>query len=188
MSAPPTGLDRALTYALDVIPAVTPEHLTRPTSCRGWDLGTLLRHATESLAALEEGFGSGRIGLAATPEGGPPADPAASFREAAGRLRGAWTSAGRRRLIAVAGCPQDAAVTATVGALEIAVHSWDISQACGQHRPIPAALAADLLVIAPLLVPEAGRHPLFAPALPVPPTAPPGDRLLAFLGRRRGNP
>jgi uncharacterized protein (TIGR03086 family) len=188
MSAAPGGLDRALAYALDVIPAVAPEHLTRPTSCQGWDLGTLLRHAVESLAALEEGFGSGRIGLAATPYDGPGADPVGTFRTAAGRLLAAWTTAGRRRFIAVAGCPQAAAVTATVGALEIAVHSWDISRACGQHRPIPAALAADLLAVAPLLVPEAGRYPLFAPALPVPPTAPPGDRLVAFLGRRGGLP
>jgi hypothetical protein len=43
------------------------------------------------------------------------------------------------------------------------VHGWDISQACGQHRLIPDALAASLLAIAPLLIPETGRHPLFGP-------------------------
>jgi uncharacterized protein (TIGR03086 family) len=69
------------------------------------------------------------------------------------------------------------------GAIEIAVHGWDISQACGTRRPIPDPLAATLLRIAPLLIPDTGRDPLFGPPVPVPPRAGPGDRLVAFLGR-----
>jgi uncharacterized protein (TIGR03086 family) len=69
------------------------------------------------------------------------------------------------------------------GAIEIAVHGWDISQACGQRRPIPDALAAALLAIAPLLIPETGRHPLFSPPVAASAQASPGDRLVAFLGR-----
>ena len=63
-------------------------------------------------------------------------------------------------------------------ASEVAVHGWDISQACGQNGPIPDALATTLLGIAPLLIPETGRHPLFS--LPVRPAAQasPGDGLL----------
>jgi hypothetical protein len=87
------------------------------------------------------------------------------------------------RLITVEDCPLPAGVTANVGALEIAVHSWDISQACGQRRPIPQSLATDLLAISPLLITEATRYPLFAAAVTVAPTAGPSDRLVAFLGR-----
>jgi len=72
-----------------------------------------------------------------------------------------------------------------VAALEIAVHGWDMSQACGHRRPIPQPLAAGLLTLAPLLVPETGRHPLFAAPATVPPGAGPSDRLAAFLGRTR---
>jgi uncharacterized protein (TIGR03086 family) len=76
-----------------------------------------------------------------------------------------------------------ASAMAGAGALEIAVHGWDISRACGRCQPIPRALAGDLLAIAPLLVPSAGRHPLFAAPVSVPPEAGPSDRLAAFLGR-----
>ena len=39
------------------------------------------------------------------------------------------------------------------GAVEIAVHGWDISMACGAAEPIPSGLASDLLPIAVLLAP-----------------------------------
>jgi uncharacterized protein (TIGR03086 family) len=72
---------------------------------------------------------------------------------------------------------------AAAAALEVAVHGWDISRACGQRQPIPRALATALLVIAPVLVPRTGRHPLFAAPVTVPAMAGPSDRLAAFLGR-----
>ena len=75
-------------------------------------------------------------------------------------------------------------VVAAAGAIEIAVHGWDISAACGVRRPVPPGLAAALLPIAPLLIPRATRAGLFADPVPVPGPACPGDRLVAFLGRQ----
>jgi hypothetical protein len=72
---------------------------------------------------------------------------------------------------------------AATAALEVAVHGWDISRACGQRQPIPRALAINLLATVPVLVPCTGRHPLFAAPVTVPATAGPSDRLAAFLGR-----
>ncbi len=71
----------------------------------------------------------------------------------------------------------------TAGALEIAVHAWDISQSCGQYLPIPDEPANDLLEQARLLVPRLGRYPLFAAPAPAPPRATSSDRLTAYLGR-----
>jgi len=71
--------------------------------------------------------------------------------------------------------------------VEIAVHGWDISVACGGGT-IPAALARDLLPIAALLAPPGSRAGLFAGPVPVPDRAGPGDRLVAFLGRQPGPP
>ncbi|MGN6173551.1 MAG: maleylpyruvate isomerase N-terminal domain-containing protein, partial [Streptosporangiaceae bacterium] len=144
-------------------------------------------HANESLAALHEGIGAGRMGLVpAAAEGESAAALARIFRDRADRLRSAWASAGRRRrVVSIAGCPLAADVMEGVAALEIAVHGWDMSQACGHRRPIPQPLAAGLLTLAPLLVPETGRHPLFAAPAAVPPGAGPSDRLTAFLGRTR---
>ena len=175
----------SISYALRTVLAVTPELLPRPTPCQGWDLRVLLRHACESLTALGEGIETGRVGLdPAAEDGDLAADPARAFRDRAGRLLDAWTSPGRQRqVIEIAGCPLAAGVMAAAAALEVAVHGWDISRACGQRQPIPRPLATSLLAIAPALVPRAGRHPLFAAPVTVPATAGPSDQLAAFLGR-----
>jgi uncharacterized protein (TIGR03086 family) len=191
--AAPTGwpaeaarlLEPAISYALGVAMAVTPEFLSRPTPCRKWDLRMLLRHASESLTAIAEGIQTGHVELNPSAEDRDlAADPARAFRDRACQLRAAWTSPGRQRqVIAIDGCPLAASVMAAAAAVEVAVHGWDISRACGLRQPIPPALATDLLVMAPVLVPRTGRSPLFEAPVTVPATASPSDRLAAFLGR-----
>jgi uncharacterized protein (TIGR03086 family) len=178
-------LEPAIGYALAAAAAVTPEFLSRPTPCRGWDLRMLLRHASESVAAICEGIDAGCIGLCPSGEDADVAsDPARAFRDRAARLLGACASPGRQHeVIHIADGLLQASAMAGAGALEIAVHGWDVSRACGRCQPIPPALAADLLAIAPLLVPGTDRHPLFAAPVSVPPEADPSDRLAAFLGR-----
>jgi len=181
-------LEPSISYALGVVLAVTPELLSHPTPCREWDLRMLLRHANESLAAFHEGTEAGRVGLdPAAEDSDLAADPARAFSDRACQLLDAWTSPGhQRQVIEIAGCPLAASVMAAAGALEVAVHGWDISRACGQAQPIPRVLAIDLLAIAPVLVPGTGRAPLFAAPVTVAATAGPSDRLAAFLGRTPG--
>jgi uncharacterized protein (TIGR03086 family) len=178
-------LEPSVSYALGVVLTVTPAFLSRPTPCREWDLRMLLRHACESLAAFGEGIETGRVGLdPAAEDRDLAADPARAFRDRAGLLLDAWTGPGRQRqVVDIAGCPLAGSVMAAAAALEVAVHGWDISRACGQRQPIPRALAVDLLGIAPVLVPRAGRYPLFAAPVVLAATAGPSDRLAAFLGR-----
>jgi uncharacterized protein (TIGR03086 family) len=178
-------LEPSISYALGAVVAVTPEQLSRRTPCREWDLRMLLRHACESLAAIAEGIEAGRVGLdPAAEDAGLEADPARAFHDRAGRLLDAWTSPGHQcQVIDIAGRPLAADVMAGAAALEVAVHGWDISRACGQRQPMPRSLATGLLAIAPVLAPRAGRHPLFAAPVTVPATAGPSDRLAAFLGR-----
>ena len=178
-------LEPSISYALGAVQAVTPELLSRPTPCREWDLRMLLRHTSESLAAFGEGIEAGRVGLEpAAEDGALAADPARAFRDRARQLLDAWTSPGhQRQVIEIAGCPLAASVMAATAALEIAVHGWDISRACGQRQQIPRALATSMLEIAPVLVPSTGRPPLFAAPVAVGAASSPSDRLAAFLGR-----
>ena len=178
-------LEPSISYALGAALAVTPELLSRPTPCREWDLRMLLRHACESLAAFGEGIEAGHVGLdPAAEDGALPTDPARAFRDRVGQLLAAWTGPEHeRQVVDIAGCPLAAGVMAATAALEVAVHGWDISRACGQRQPIPRALATGLLAIAPVLVPRTGRHPLFAAPVAVAATARPSDLLTAFLGR-----
>jgi uncharacterized protein (TIGR03086 family) len=174
-------LQRAISYALDAVDAVTPAMLARPTPCCDWDLRMLLRHACESSITLHEGLATGRIGLQAAQDD-TTTDPTCVFRTCAGRLRDRWTT-DQARVIAIADCRIVDTFIADAGALEFAVHGWDVSQAIGECRPIPPDLASDLLAMARSLVPVADRRPLFAPPVPVSPEAGPGERLVAYLGR-----
>ncbi|GAA2618965.1 TIGR03086 family metal-binding protein [Streptomyces axinellae] len=194
-------LERSVGYALGAARSVTPTLLGRPTPCAAWDLGRLLAHMDDSLAALYEGITEGAVALRpradpyderAPTQGsgsrsGAGSDPAALFRRRAVRLLGAWAAAGTgHRPTSIAGSPLTAEALALTGAVELAVHGWDITRATGEHdRPLPAALSAALLPVAHQLVPHeaAARAPLFAPVIPLPPGAPPAARLLAFLGR-----
>jgi uncharacterized protein (TIGR03086 family) len=178
-------LERALSYALGSLHLVTPAALRRPTPCAGWDLRGLLAHLDDSLLALHEAAAAGRVG----PDGGrrtatPVADPVAAVRGRATRTLGAWTGAdGGHPVVTVDGSPLTAVLVASTGAIEVAVHGWDIARSCGRDHPIPAALAADLLDLSPLFVTAADRSARFAAPVAVPPASGPGDRLVAFLGR-----
>jgi uncharacterized protein (TIGR03086 family) len=175
-------LERSISYALGSVHDVTLDDLGSPTPCADWDLHALLRHTGDSLGALMEGGVSGRIGLATA--AGTGGDPLLEFRARAGAVLGAWSRPVIERTIAIGDALLPPIVVAGAGAVEIAVHGWDIAQAVGRPRPIPEALATDLLGLCPLLVAEVGRAPMFAPAISVPDAAGASDRLVALLGRK----
>jgi uncharacterized protein (TIGR03086 family) len=182
-------LTQAIGYADGVLDAVTPQLLSRPTPCRAWDLRMLLEHAEESLAALWEGFITSQVAVSPAqppaPAGGAGSAVAlvSAFRRRATALLRASAQADGDVPVTVGGHPLPLDCLRTVGAMEIAVHAWDVSQACGQCLPIPDEPAADLLAQAFLLVPPDDRHPLFAAPAPVPARCPPSDRLVGYLGR-----
>jgi uncharacterized protein (TIGR03086 family) len=177
-------LDSAVGYALVSTAAVTPRLLSRRTPCRDWDLAALLDHVADSLATLREALGAGRVTPASRPCGGWP-DPAELVRAEARALLATCRAAGRHASWIVIGDRALTPAAATVlGAVEITVHGWDVSVACGEMRPIPPDLAAILLAVAPALVTAADRPDRFAAPVKLPAPATSSDALVAFLGRR----
>jgi uncharacterized protein (TIGR03086 family) len=177
-------LERAINYTLGSLHAVTPEALSYPTPCRDWDLRALLEHLDDSLLALHEAIDIGRVGLDLPAGGGDPAvDLVATVRDHACQLLGAWTNAESHHLVSIDGWSLTAGIVTGTGAIEVAVHGWDIAQACQWHRSIPPALAEEMLDLSPLFVTDADRPARFAAPTDVPPLATPGDRLIALLGR-----
>ncbi|MGE5133300.1 MAG: TIGR03086 family metal-binding protein [Gemmatimonadota bacterium] len=182
----PWLLARAVRYTLAMAGRVTPELLPRATPCAGWDLRMLLSHLTGSLSTLSQGLAAGSLN--ADPWPGPPDGTAAGLRHQARRLLAACDAAPAGQLIAIGGHKLTAGILAAAGAIEAAVHGWDISAACGDPEPVPPDLAAGLLAAAALLIPPGTRHGLFAAPLPVPAPPAPGRQLLAFLGRNPDRP
>lgn len=189
--AGPALLERAVGYTRGCLAPAARTPLDAPTPCSRWDLLDLLRHLDDSLGALIEAAETGYVDL--LPVAGAAFDRLGpdDGRVLVGRLRAractllaAWAPHPRTRDVSVSGLPLGTDMLAAAGALEVAVHGWDVARACGVDRPLPAALARDLLVAASLLVGDADRPARFAPPLDVPAAAPPGARLLALLGRR----
>lgn len=179
----PALLERAVGYtriSLGLLPLAAPD---ARTPCEDWDLSRLLRHMDDSLAAFTEAAETGYVEPAGPAEQ-HPALLAASLRDRACRLLGAWAHESRRASVSVLGHDVSGSLVAATGAIEVAVHGWDVARACGVDRPIPEELAATLLAVAPLVVAPADRPRRFAPPADVPPTATASERLLAFLGRR----
>lgn len=181
-------LTQAISYADGVLDAVTAPLLSHPTPCHAWNLRGLLEHTEESLGILHEGISASRVTASparppAPASGGSAAALVSAFRQRAAALLHASAQADGGVPVAIGGRSMSLDCLRTVGALEVAVHAWDISQACGQGLPIPDEPATDLLAQAFLLVPRLGRDPLFAAPAPVPPLSTSSDRLTAYLGR-----
>jgi uncharacterized protein (TIGR03083 family) len=195
-------LTGAIGYALAACVQLTPGELARPTPCAGWDLRMLLGHLGESMADLEAGLRGGcldldlvdldPVDLVDPPDLVDPLDPAGPdgcgddpvelLRDrAADLLFACYAACGPDRFVLVGGLPLPAGIVACTGAVEIAVHGWDVCVARGRGGPIPARLAIPMLRLCPLLV--AGREGLFAEPVETSPQASPGDQLVAYLGR-----
>ena len=176
----------AISYALSACAQVAPGEMTLPTPCADWDLEALLAHLAGSMADLESAIRTGHLDLnepdRSSASGLDGGDLVEGLRDhAANLLFACYAHHGPDRFVLVGGLPLPAGIVACTGAVEIAVHGWDVSAARGRSGPIPPALAVRMLRLCPLLV--AGREGLFSAPVQVPAQASPGDRLVAYLGR-----
>lgn len=177
-------LERAVSYTLGSLQLVTPEAMARSTPCRDWDLATLLAHMDDSLLAMQEAVEFGDVSMTpAPPDPAALVDPVAAVRNRARQMLGAWSSEDRLLPTRVAGWAVPTSLVLGTGAVEVAVHGWDVAAACGQPRPLPEELAKELLPCAHVLVTAADRPGRFA--APIGPSTTAADRLLGFLGRHR---
>jgi uncharacterized protein (TIGR03086 family) len=191
-------LERAIGYTLGSLVLVTPADLSRDTPCVRWDLRMLLAHMNDSLLALTEATTGRVVTLEPVQSLEHPVAAVTTLRDRACRLLGDWSrgraadgaeGAGTGRTeqaVSVGGLWVTSSLVAAAGALEVAVHGWDVAYACGRPRALPPPLAAELLGLAPLLVRPADRCCRFASPVGTGPRAHPGDRLVAFLGRDPG--
>jgi uncharacterized protein (TIGR03086 family) len=188
-----TLLASAISYALGACVRVAPREMTLPTPCTDWDLEALLAHLAASMADLESALRTGHLDPEpddpATPDPDDPAipaldgdDPVELLRDrAANLLFACYAHHGPDRFVLVGDLPLPAEIVTCTGAVEIAVHGWDVRAARGRGVPIPPALAIRMLRLSPFLV--TGREGLFGTPVQVPAQASPGDQLVAYLGR-----
>ena len=173
-------LERAIGYARGTLGGVRPELLGQPTPCAGWTLADLLEHMSDSLDALTEA--SRGVVAVAPPPYAETGVGVAELRDKACALLGAWSHphAAEARL---GHARLESTVLLHAGALEIAVHGWDVGQATGSGQPIPEGLARALIGPAHRLITPGDRPLRFAPPVSVTGVASSSALLLARTGR-----
>jgi len=185
IASPPASvavLDSAVTWTHACLQLARTGDLHAPTPCADWDLGQLLAHMEDSLDALGEAAELGRVRVGAD----GPSDPGRTVDRLVQRactMRAAWLRRLTSAPIDVGDLALGRDTLAMVGALEIAVHGWDVARAVGSNVRLPEDLAARLYPVAMVVVSPAERGTRFADALPVPASAPMSTRLLGHLGR-----
>ena len=187
-TSPPSAvavLDGAVAWTLERLQAARAQPLSQPTPCGEWDLGRLLAHLNEALVAIGEAAELGRITLD-QPGRGDGEQLVDRIIERACRARAAWLRRLTSAPVGVGDLTLGRDTVVLVGALEIVVHGWDVSQATGECRTIPAELAVRLYGVATAVVTPDERGRRFGPVVPVPADAPVATRLLAHLGRGGG--
>ena len=184
---PMTGcelLRQAVQYAIASADLVEPPLLAVATPCTRWNLAMLLSHLSESMDAIAEGLTCGSVRLMPATCPDSLDDEPGAMRARCARLLAAIPAAPTGEPIGIADLSLTEEALAYAGAMEVAVHGWDIAAACGRPRPIPAELASPLLAAVPVLLPASARPDLFAQPLAPPVPVTPSGVLLAFLGRR----
>lgn len=187
-SSPPTPsavelLDRAVAYTRGCLAKVTPGDLDRPTPCTRWSLLDLLVHMDDSLAAMSEAAQASSLSLAPGPGPVDATTLLVSIRQRACSLVAQWIPPGEP-VVALGRAGLARETLGAVGALEIALHGWDVASAIGLDQPIPPTLAMDLWPWARDHITDEDRPVRFATPPDVPAWATPEARLLAQAGRR----
>jgi len=187
-SRPPRAvelLERAIGYTRTSLVLVTEADLGRRTPCRGWLLHDLLTHMDDSLEAMAAAARATSLSLVPPV---PPTEGADLLHSICHRARGLlaqWhpeddVPAGP---VGLGDLSLSRELLGAVGALEIALHGWDVAESIGRPRSIPPALAMDLWPVARDHITDADRPIRFGQPVELSDWATPAARLLAQAGR-----
>ena len=185
----------AVLASIDVVAAVTPDDLRRPTPCAGWNLLDLLAHMTAQhhgfAAAARGGGDSPTIWASDRVADAVAADPGGTYAAAAADLLDAFAADGV--LDAMVALPEFGPGATFPGAVAIGfhfvdyvVHGWDVARSIGASFALPDDVVA---AVRPLVfvIPDGEYRAMdgapFGPAIAAPDGASDLDRILSHLGR-----
>ncbi|MFD9461285.1 TIGR03086 family metal-binding protein [Streptomyces sp. NPDC060027] len=180
-------LTRAHARLRDVVAGVPAGAWGAPTPCSEWTVRQVLNHARLD----QQAYGAAITG-SGWPDGDPfhpvdglEADAAAALDKVLADVADVYggLSADAEEVATPLG-PLPFGVAAAAGAMDAAVHAWDIAVATGQESPLDDDLAAGIGLAADRLADHLrNAFGVFAAAREVPEGAGRAEALLAFLGR-----
>jgi uncharacterized protein (TIGR03086 family) len=178
-------LDRRAVDVLAVVIAGIPrDAYSAPTPCSEWSVADLITHLIAGNVKYTA-IGNGADWSRTVPEVDAGEDPPALYRATADEMLHAWRRPGvLDREIALPRGRGRAESALYVHLGETLVHGWDLSTATGRPFAVdPDVVEASLANYRSWLPEQRTEGVPFSDAKPMPPDAPPLDRLAAFLGR-----
>jgi uncharacterized protein (TIGR03086 family) len=176
---------RAVAVFQEQAAATSPDDLSRPTPCEGWDVRTLVGH----VVGLYDGFAGALHGdrvdlVAASADVGDA--PARAIDRAAQTMLTAWREPGALdRTLATNIRDMPAALATRIVIGDSLLHAWDLAHALGRDVSMPTDLADAQLTMMQEYYDPAARGPGkgFALAVECPADASVEARLVALSGR-----
>lgn len=180
-----TQLDRALTTTAAIVAAVPADRWSSPSLCAGWTLRAEANHLVGGLRIFTAQLSGTALDADHDGHDWLGASPAASYDDAAGADREAWSRPDALDTtfdLAFGRVPGPMALVVHV--TEVVVHGIDLAVAVGREDLVDEAQAAWLLGLMQQMGTEAFRVPgIFGPAVAAAPDEAPHRQLLAYLGR-----
>jgi uncharacterized protein (TIGR03086 family) len=180
-------LAAAVEAARPTLERVCPDHVAVPTPCSDWTLHALLQHlAGRTILSTRAAQG---IAVTAFPESEGDllgTDPGAVLIVLLEQSVASWRRP-EADLAALCTTPLGDIPgfgIVTFHAQDVFVHAWDIGRAIGHVAHFDPELVRTMLAVHQATVTDAVRAAFYGPAIPIAPTAPDLDRLVAFLGRQ----
>jgi len=176
----------------ELVEALRPADLDRPTPCADWAVRALLSHTLTGIEIFASAADGAPAPTAEEMFGGADRlgeDPVAATKAATTRSQSAWADLGDpdAEVTTILG-PLPAGQVLAISAFATIVHGWDLASATAQPiTELPADLVAHARAVAEQVVPDLraaeGEHGLFQQEVAAPAGSTPTQRLMAFLGR-----
>jgi uncharacterized protein (TIGR03086 family) len=179
-------LERALAQAETVLAGIRPGQESLPTPCADWNVNALVIHLAKADLPNFKAAARGESVDWARPPGELGGDWLEEFRSNAQALQDIWTRADLDQQVpSMGGRTAPLRSRADQQIAELAMHSWDLARATGQHPDLDSEVAEHGLAWSrTMLRPEfRGPDKAFGAEFPVPSGASSYDRLAGWFGR-----
>lgn len=175
---------RALAATGRIVDVIPPDSLGRPTPCAAWDVRAVINHVVGNNVLYAAAAAGSPVNWEARAHDHVGDDPQLAYARSAAAVTDAFASADLGAELEMPFGRFSAGQALAVHFVDMLVHGWDLASATDQDATLEPELASAAIDIVGFYPPDVfGTEQFFAEGLPVAQTAPPGERLVALLGR-----
>jgi uncharacterized protein (TIGR03086 family) len=176
-------IERATAVCGEAVKNVKPAQFGDATPCSEFNVKELLRHIIGGLGMLQTAASGGKAEM--PPEDLVSDDPGAQYDEGRTKLLETLKQPGVfEKTWSMPFGDMPGAMMAGIAFMEHLTHAWDVKKATGQPTDLPEDLVNECLALATPMDQMLRMPGVCGPAVEVPGSATPTEKLVAFMGRQ----